>query len=97
MKAERYQGRCTACEYESATRVGREICLLITTVEEDTARAAGAELPLVLHPVMPSVMEEFGLTYPAAAWQGQLVQVRGVVCRSCGELYEKRYLTAGGA
>ena len=94
--AERFRASCSACGYESAARPAQGVAVLVTDAEEDTRRRT-EDVPLVFHPLAPFVLDEFGLSYPAAAWGGQLVLVRAVVCPDCGSSHEHRYLTAGGA
>lgn len=91
-----YQGTCTACGYEGRPVTAGGPCLLVTDADEDRRRRAGEPVPVLLHPLVPSVLDEFGLSFALAAWGGRLVEVRRVVCRDCGRVYDRRRLTAGG-
>jgi hypothetical protein len=91
-----YRGSCSVCGYESEPTTAGGPHVLVTDDDEDRRRRAGEDVPVILHPLTPYVLDEFGLSFAAAAWDGRLVDVRRLVCRDCGRVYESRRLTAGG-
>jgi hypothetical protein len=91
-----FQGTCSACGYEPPPVSPGGPCLLVTDAAEDRRRRIGEHVPVVLHPLTPYVLNEFGLSFALAAWGGRLVEARRLVCPDCGRVYERRWLTAGG-
>jgi hypothetical protein len=87
---------CTECDYDPPTLPAADFAIFVTDREEDERRRAGQALPVVLHPLTPFVLDEFGLSYQRAAWGGQLINQTNYVCRDCGTVFEHRKLTAGG-
>jgi hypothetical protein len=91
-----FQGCCSACGYDTPPVTAGGPCVLVTDADEDRRRRIGEPVPVVLHPLAPYVLDEFGLSFASAAWGGRLVEVRQLVCRDCGRAFERRWLTAGG-
>jgi hypothetical protein len=91
-----YRRHCTECEFQPPDITAGGFSVFVTNSEEDARRQGGETLPVVLHPLMPYVLDEFGLSYHSVAWGGQLVAVQNCVCRECGHVFEKRQLTTGG-
>lgn len=91
-----YRPICTTCGYEGPATTPSELWVWVTDAREDAQRQRGEHPHIVLHPMKPCVLEEFGLSFSWAAWGGHLVQVRKLVCLDCGRLFDYRWLTAGG-
>jgi hypothetical protein len=90
-----YQGTCSACGYTSPPVTAGGLHLLTIVGDEDERRQAGEPIPVELQPLNAAVLDQYGLSFPTAAWGGRLVEVQRVVCQGCGRAYERRWLTSG--
>ncbi len=91
-----FRSSCTSCEYQSDPISAGGLGIFVTSFEDDERRQFGESPAVVILPFERYILDEFGLSFYSAAWGGQLVELSPMVCRDCGQLSERRRLSAGG-
>jgi transcription elongation factor Elf1 len=89
-----YEGHCSACDSSELTSDGYT-AVYVDEPAKKFAHPNDPHLVILAHPCESLILEEIGYTYQEAAFGGRLVAVKMVFCRTCGQKFEIRGLTAG--
>ena len=90
-----YEGRCSACAAVTPITSEGYHAVLVDEPATTYAHPDDPHLVILAHPCEALILEEIGYTYKAVTLGGRLVAVKNVFCRTCGQPFEIRRLTAG--
>ena len=86
------QGFCSECGYETVIVPNLYWAVIVEGHRSQFATQTAPNLVILPHPGENLVLKEIGVSMWSAFWQGRLVRVRNVFCKSCGAPYEIRRL-----